>query len=319
MVRAVLVAGLVGAVAAAFLRPLYLRLLGVLRRPTAAGLATLLVVFGPAIAALGYAYLEALDVAGYVATHQAEVTERVTRALTRVGVSGRVTADEARRWVLSAIALGTELPNAVRASLGRGAVAVTLFVFTAMYILTDGVRITAWVRTRLSPRYGPLADALERNVRGVLAGALYGTLLSQFLKSVVIFALALAFDVPLAAALALLSFVLGLFPIVGSWSVYVPVAAWLYVFRDAPFAALIVVTVGFLVNTLFISTYLRPKLAARRSRVLGFHWMFVGFVTGVYAFGLPGLVLGPALIALLKAVIDTVTAPGTWPAAEHEA
>ena len=59
-------------------------------------------------------------------------------------------------------------------------------------------------------------------------------------------------------------------------------------------------------------------LAARRSRVLGFYWMFVGFVTGVYAFGLPGLVLGPALIALLKAVIDTVTAPDTWPVAPAE-
>ena len=44
----------------------------------------------------------------------------------------------------------------------------------------------------------------------------------------------LAFRVPLAGVLAILSFIIGFFPIVGSWSVYVPVACWLAIFRDAP-------------------------------------------------------------------------------------
>jgi len=47
------------------------------------------------------------------------------------------------------------------------------------------------------------------------------------------------------------------------------------------------------VNTLFVSMYLRPKLAADRSRVLNFHWMFVGLVTEVYTSGLAGILLGP--------------------------
>ena len=72
------------------------------------------------------------------------------------------------------------------------------------------------------------------------------------------------------------------------------------------------VVVGTLFNTLFISMYLRPKLAAAKSRVLNFYWMFVGLVTGVYAFGLAGVLLGPLLIGLLKAVIDTVTTPESW-------
>jgi predicted PurR-regulated permease PerM len=89
-------------------------------------------------------------------------------------------------------------------------------------------------------------------------------------------------------------------------------AAWLYVFRDATVPAIVVLLVGFVVNTLFISTYLRPKLAATRSRVLNFYWMFIGIVTGVYAFGLPGVVLGPALIGLLKAILDTITESEQW-------
>ncbi len=87
--------------------------------------------------------------------------------------------------------------------------------------------------------------------------------------------------------------------------------------RDAEAAALVVLAIGFFVNTLFISNYLRPKLAAERSRVLNFYWMFVGLVTGVYTFGIAGILLGPILIGLLKAVVDTVTTSG-WRVVDPE-
>jgi predicted PurR-regulated permease PerM len=72
------------------------------------------------------------------------------------------------------------------------------------------------------------------------------------------------------------------------------------------------ILVGFVLNTVFISTYLRPKIAAERSGVLNFYWMFVALVTGVYTFGLAGILLGPILIGLLKAVVDTLTAHTSW-------
>jgi predicted PurR-regulated permease PerM len=72
------------------------------------------------------------------------------------------------------------------------------------------------------------------------------------------------------------------------------------------------VIIGFAVNTMFISMYLRPKIAADRSRVLNFYWMLVGLVTGVYTFGLSGILLGPVLIGLLKAVVDTMTTRANW-------
>jgi len=46
--------------------------------------------------------------------------------------------------------------------------------------------------------------------------------------------------------------------------------------------------------------------------VLNFYWMLVGLVTGVYTFGLVGVLLGPIVIGLLKAIIDTITATTTW-------
>jgi predicted PurR-regulated permease PerM len=94
--------------------------------------------------------------------------------------------------------------------------------------------------------------------------------------------------------------------------VYVPVAIWLAIFRNSMGAAIAMVVIGTLVNTVFISMYLRPKIAADRSHVLNFYWMFVALVTGVYTFGLAGILIGPILIGLLKAVVDTVTARSSW-------
>ena len=68
----------------------------------------------------------------------------------------------------------------------------------------------------------------------------------------------------------------------------------------------------FRMRTLYISTLLRPKLAAERSKVLNFYWMLVALITGVYTFGLVGILLGPLLIGLLKAILDTITSQPGW-------
>ena len=319
MVRTVIIAAILGIVAATYLRPLHERLsAGTGSRPLAAGL-TLVLVLVPLLALLAYSYIELIDAVRYVSANQDFITERIDASLRRiVFLQDQVPTERIREWVLQASSYGAELPDALRDTVVSFSIGATIFLFTTFYILIDHEAIGRYVRAKLPPRYAELASALETNVRGVLYGAVYSTLVTQLLKTAVLFALFLVFDVPLAAVLAVLSFVIGFFPIVGSWSIYVPVAGWLAIFGDAPGAALIVLFVGFVVNTLFISTYLRPKLAAERSRVLNFYWMFVGLVTGVYTFGIAGILLGPILIGMLKAIIDTVTTSTSWRLVELE-
>jgi predicted PurR-regulated permease PerM len=313
MVRDVLIAAILGIVIAAYLRPLYERIRRLVRSATLAALLTLAAVLLPVVGALAYSYAELVGVAHYLAAHQPEVAARIDEALRRIVFLERAsTAATVERWVVAASAYGAAVPGLLRRALGRVSVATTIFLFTAFYIFTEAGTVVAYVRGKIPPRFADLAAAIETNVRGVLYGAIYATLLTQALKSAVILALNVAFGVPLAGVLAVLSFVIGFFPIVGSWSVYLPVAAWLLVFRDAPLQAVLMVAIGTVVNTIFISMYLRPKLAADRSRVLNFYWMFVGLVTGVYTFGLAGILLGPILIGLLKAVVDAVTATTSW-------
>ena len=313
MVRQVVIAAILGLIIGFYLRPLYGWILKRTHRPTLAAILTLLGVIVPILLVLVYSYSELSDVGGYVATHQEEIATKVNEAVRRIPFLKASNASEsAGRWVTEATAYGTRLPLMLRSALAGFSVAATIFIFTAFYILIEAENVGSYISSKIAPRYAELRHALEMNVRGVLYGAIYSTLLTQTLKSLIILGMNLAFRVPLAGALAVVSFIIGFFPIVGSWSVYVPVAIWLAIFRDRMGAAIAMVLIGTFVNTVFISMYLRPKIAADRSRVLNFYWMFVALITGVYTFGLAGILIGPILIGLLKAVIDTVTARSSW-------
>jgi predicted PurR-regulated permease PerM len=319
MVRTVIIAGFLGAVVAAYLRPVYHWFRDRLHhRGIAAGVAILFLI-GPLIGLLIYSYVEIAGFATYVDSHKTEITTRIEIALRKLPffrdftVSGSV-----GQWVLAASNYGAEIPGVVRSAMGRIAVAATIFLFTTFYVMVEWDAIVTFIRGRVPPRYTGLGEALRVNVKGVLYGAVYSTFLTQTIKSIIILLMNLTFQVELAAVLALISFVIGFFPIVGSWSVYVPVAIYLAIFRDAPAQAVAMVAIGFGVNTVFISTYLRPKIAAERSKVLNFYWMLVGLVTGVYTFGLVGILLGPILIGLLKAILDTITETERWSFSDDE-
>ena len=313
MVKSVIVAAILGLIIGFYLRPLHLRILARVRSQNLAAIVTLLVVIVPVLLVLAYSYSEMADVVSYAATHQDEIVAKVNAAMQRLPLfkDARISGSLGNA-VVAATDYGTRLPALVKGAIKGFSISATIFLFTAFYILIGAEKIGSYIGSKIPPRYEELRRSLEVNVRGVLYGAIYSTLLTQTIKSLIILGMNLIFRVPLAGALAVVSFIIGFFPIVGSWSVYVPVAIWLVIFRDAIGPAIAMIVIGTVVNTVFISTYLRPKIAAERSRVLNFYWMFVALITGVYTFGLAGILLGPILIGLLKAVIDTVTARSSW-------
>jgi predicted PurR-regulated permease PerM len=313
MVRTVIIATILGIIVAVYTRPVYNWLRSKLGNATFAATVTLIGIIVPVLALLVYSYAEIREVAAYVATHQEEIALKVNTALRKLPfLANADLAESVRQYVINASDYGTRIPGIIKSAMKGFAIAATIFIFTTGYVLIDAEKIGTYLRSKIPPRYSELAAALEANVRGVLYGALYSTFVTQALKSAILFVLFTLFRVPLAGVLVILSFIIGFFPIVGSWSVYVPVGLWLLVFRDAPAQAVALIAIGFFVNTIYISTFLRPKIAAEKSKVLNFYWMLVGLITGVYTFGLVGVLLGPMVIGLLKAIVDTITATSTW-------
>jgi len=318
MVRTVIIAAILGIIVASFTRPIYLWILARLPNKVVAAAITLLLLIGPVVGLSAYSYREVADVAAYINAHQDEIATRIDASLHRFPfLQSASTGAAVRHYVIVASNYGTNVLGGLRSAVASLAIAATIFVFTVYYVLSDADKILEYIWSRIPPRYGELSTALELNVRGVLYGAIYSTFLTQTIKTLIIFGMNLAFHVPLAGVLAIVSFIIGFFPIVGSWSVYLPVAAWLAIFRNAPGQAMAMVLIGFFVNTVYISTFLRPKIAAQKSRVLNFYWMLVALITGVYTFGLVGILLGPMLIGLLKAILDTITSQPAWQWSDH--
>ena len=318
MVRTVIIAAILGVIVASFTRPIYLWLYRKIPSQIVAATLTLLLLIVPVVGLTAYSYDEVTDVAGYIDTHKDEIATRIDASLHKFPFLQKANTQAAvRHYVVVASNYGANILSGLRSAVASLAIAATIFVFTVYYVLSDADRILDYIRSRIPPRYGELSTALESNVRGVLYGAIYSTFLTQTIKTVIVFGMNIAFHVPLAGVLAIVSFIIGFFPIVGSWSVYIPVAAWLAIFRDAPGQALAMVLIGFFVNTVYISTFLRPKIAAQKSKVLNFYWMLVALITGVYTFGLVGVLLGPMLIGLLKAILDTILSQPAWQWSDH--
>ena len=318
MVRTVIIAAILGVIVASFTRPIYLWLYRKIPSQIVAATLTLLLLIVPVVGLTAYSYDEVTDVAGYIDTHKDEIATRIDASLHKFPFLQKANTQAAvRHYVVVASNYGANILSGLRSAVASLAIAATIFVFTVYYVLSDADRILDYIRSRIPPRYGELSTALESNVRGVLYGAIYSTFLTQTIKTVIVFGMNVAFHVPLAGVLAIVSFIIGFFPIVGSWSVYIPVAAWLAIFRDAPGQALAMVLIGFFVNTVYISTFLRPKIAAQKSKVLNFYWMLVALITGVYTFGLVGVLLGPMLIGLLKAILDTILSQPAWQWSDH--
>ncbi|MDQ3686879.1 MAG: AI-2E family transporter, partial [Acidobacteriota bacterium] len=105
--------------------------------------------------------------------------------------------------------------------------------------------------------------------------------------------------------LGFVAFLIGFFPLLGEWGVYLPVSIYLIVFRDDMTGGLIYLAVG-VALTLGSSLILRPRLAAHGARRFNFYWMLIALVTGVLTFGIPGIVLGPAILGFAKAIADTL-------------
>jgi predicted PurR-regulated permease PerM len=311
MIHEVMVAVVAGVVLAIYLIPIHTWAERHLKNRTLTAILVIVLVIVPLVAILLYSWSEISDTARYLNENRRAVAAEVTEAIQQLpfGVDLEVTDDMAR-WVEEVANRSAAIVEGLQETLDIVVLSIAVFLFTLFYVLTDHTRIADYIQARIPGRYRPLSERITENVRHVAYGALYATFLTQIVKSAIVLAMNLIWDVPLAVVLAIASFFIGFLPVVGSWSVYVPVAVYLMVFRDNLVGGVLMLIIGLLVNTILISMYLRPRIAAAKSRVLNFYWMFIALVTGVYTFGLVGIIVGPVLIGILKAVFESVATEG---------
>ena len=306
LVGKVLVALLLGIVAGVYLIPVQEWLERRLRARAGSALVTITLIVVPLLALVGYGWYELSGYANQVSIRQAEITEAISRSLARYLP---VTYEDARaglqRAFTEAVVRSGKAIDELREASALLLASAAIFFFTVFYVLTQRTRLAAYLKLRVPGEYLPLYEKLSENVGGALHGALWAVFIDQSFKAAVILVCNFLFGVPLAVALALAAFLVGFFPLLGVWMVYIPISIYLLVFREQPTAAALYFLIGTML-TLASSFFIRPLLASRAAGAFNFYWMLVALVAGVYVFGVAGIVLGPAILGFTKAVADTL-------------
>ncbi|MFN7945054.1 MAG: AI-2E family transporter [Blastocatellia bacterium] len=302
-----LVALLLGVVAAVYLLPVQKWLEQRLRVREGSALVTMALIVLPLVALTAYSAAELSGYSNLAGNQRERIIADLSRALSKyLPIAPESTRAALEAGFAEAVARSVEAIQALRQQTPLLLASLTIFFFTVFYVLTHRVRLAVYIKLRVPGDYQPFYERLSDNIGGALRGALRAVFIDQTLKALVIILLNLIFGVPLAVVLGVVTFLIGFFPLVGEWAVYIPVSIYLLVFRHEPVSAGVYLGIG-VTMTICSSLLLRPRLASGSTRHFNFYWMLVSLVAGVYSFGIPGVVLGPAILGFVKAVLETLT------------
>jgi predicted PurR-regulated permease PerM len=306
LIGKVLVALLLGIVAGIYLLPVQEWLEVHLHRRAGSALITIALIVVPLISLTAYAWHELSTYSNQVFEQRGKIIDSISESLARyLPVEREGTRANLQAALDEGVTRSAEVIKALRDQAALLLASLSLFFFTIYYVLTHRIRIASYIKVRVPGDYLPFYEKLALNIGGALRGALRAVFIDQSLKALVIIILNFVFNVPLAVALGLLTFLTGFFPLLGEWAVYVPISIYLFVFRNDPVSASVYLSIG-IAMTLGSSLLLRPKLASAGAQRFNFYWMLVALVAGVYVFGISGIVLGPAILGFVKAVADTL-------------
>ncbi len=204
--------------------------------------------------------------------------------------NGQRLAEELSKWSQPA----QDIAFASGRTVARGVVDMALSVFIAFFLFLNGEVLARRMTVALEHLSGTRAHyliGLTRNtVTGVIFGVL-GTALAQGFLAALGFLIA---GVPGAVLLGALTFGLSVVP-VGPPLVWGGAAIWLFQ-QNQPWWAVFVAAWGFfLVST--VDNIIKPFIISRGSQ-LPFLIVFLGVLGGVLAFGVIGVFLGPAMLAI---------------------
>lgn len=228
----------------------------------------------------------------------------------RAVFAGSATASEALAWVEANFSLDAGikqvfafLPGFVSSILSGSALAALemLFIFFALFfLLRDSEVLVSGVRT-IIPLTDSETDIVFRRVEDTVFATVYGEILISFLTGLLGGLMFWMLGFQAAVMWGFIMAILAFLPVVGTWTVWVPAAIFLFL-QDRWVAGIVLLAWGVVAMTL-LTSFLYPKLVGDRLR-LHTLLVFIAIIGGMSAFGLVGIVVGPLVLALTFALFD---------------
>jgi predicted PurR-regulated permease PerM len=218
---------------------------------------------------------------------------RVVKWMDRVNVD----VEEQLRNATSSV-----LPNPK--DLAAGSITVAAQFLVAMYILfyafRDRGEFLQWLR-QFVPLTRAESDRVFSSAADSVHANLYATMVTGFIDSVTGATLFWILGLPAPFLWGAVMFVLSILPVVGAGLVWFPAAIYLAMSGSWP-QALAILTWG-AVTAVAVDYILYARLAGDRMRMHPVPAL-LAFLGGLAVFGLSGMILGPAIVAMTAAMLE---------------
>jgi predicted PurR-regulated permease PerM len=173
-------------------------------------------------------------------------------------------------------------------------------LFTLFFVLRDGAEFLSRVQ-RLLPMDREHQERLLRNVVDAVTAVVHGTLVVATVQGLLAGLAYWALGVPFAALWGVVTAFAALLPVGGSTMVTVP--ASIYLFLQGETVRGLILLIWSLGVVGMVDNILKPLLIGNRLGVPVL-FLFFGILGGLALFGALGIILGPAIFALLRALLD---------------
>lgn len=171
--------------------------------------------------------------------------------------------------------------------------------FTFFFVLRDKEDLIEYIKS-LIPFSKEVEKRLFKSSKDLTVSILYGQVLLGMIQGITAGIGFFIFGVPSALLLTILAAFAGMFPIVGTTIVWIPVALYLLIAGNTV-SALGVVMFGLISSV--IEAFFKPIFISRRAK-MNTSLILFGMVGGMLLFGLLGIILGPLILAYLFIIIE---------------
>lgn len=171
--------------------------------------------------------------------------------------------------------------------------------FSFFFVLRDKEDLIAYIQS-LIPFSKDVEKRLFKSSKDLTISILFGQIVIGMVQGITAGIGFFIFKVPNALLITILAMIAGMFPIVGTTIVWVPVAIYLLIAGNTV-SALGVVMFGIIASV--IEALFKPIFISRRAKMNSSLILF-GMVGGILLFGLLGIILGPLILAYLFIVIE---------------
>jgi predicted PurR-regulated permease PerM len=176
----------------------------------------------------------------------------------------------------------------------------TLVVFfTFFFVLKDHNKMTSYIKSLL-PFSKEVEKKLFHSSRSITLSILYGQVLVGIVQGIITGIGFFIFKVPNALLLTVLAAVAGIFPIIGTAIVWIPVA--IYFFLAGNTVSGFGIIIFGLISTV-LENFIKPIFVSQRTKVNS-SIILIGMIGGIFMFGLLGIILGPLILAYLLIVLE---------------